>query len=95
MDTPSTTDVRGVIDHVVAKDLNSGTLVNWGTLVAVIAWTVCRRGEVAGLQWREVYLTEGSLLIRRSVTASRRLCLLSGPDGTAALQPVHDHTNVH
>jgi integrase len=42
-----------------------------GNLVAVIARTVCRRGEVAGLQWRDVDLTKGSLLIRRSVAASR------------------------
>ena len=63
MDPPSSADVRRVIDHLLAKD------PNWGTLVAVIAWTGCRREEVAGLQWRDVELTKGSLLIRRSVAA--------------------------
>ena len=63
MEPPSSADVRTVIDHLLAKD------PNWGTLVAVIAWTGCRRGEVAGLRWEDVDLIEGNLLIRRSVAA--------------------------
>jgi integrase len=63
MELPSSDDVRTVIDHLLAKD------PDWGTLVAVIAWTGCRRGEVAGLRWEDVDLTGGNLLIRRSVAA--------------------------
>jgi integrase len=63
IEPPSSSEVRTVIDHLLAKD------PDWGTLVAVIAWTGCRRGEAAGLRWEDVDLTEGSLLIRRSVAA--------------------------
>lgn len=63
MEPPSSDDVRTVIEHLLAKD------PGWGTLIAVISWTGCRRGEVAGLRWEDVDLTQGSLLIRRSVAA--------------------------
>lgn len=63
MEPPSSDDVRTVIEHLLDKD------PDWGTLVAVIAWTGCRRGEVAGLRWEDVDLTQRSLLIRRSVAA--------------------------
>jgi integrase len=63
MEPPSSADVRSVIDYLLAKD------PGWGTLVAVIAWTGCRRGEVAGLRWEDVDLIGGNLLIRRSVAA--------------------------
>lgn len=46
MEPPSSAEVRIVIDHLLSRD------PDWGTLVAVIAWTGCRRGEVAGLRWR-------------------------------------------
>lgn len=39
-----------------------------GTVFAVIAWTGCRRGEAAGLQWRDVDLDRGSVLIARSIS---------------------------
>jgi hypothetical protein len=42
MDPPSSPDIPRVIDYLLAKDFN------WGTLAAVFAWTGCRRGEVAG-----------------------------------------------
>lgn len=63
MQPPSSDDVRTIIDHLLAKD------PDWGTLVAVIAWTGCRRGEVAGLRSGDVDLAGGNLLIRRSVAA--------------------------
>jgi integrase len=63
IEPPSSADVRTVIDYLLTKD------PNWGTLVAVIAWTGCRRGEVAGLRWQDVDLIEGNVLIRRSVAA--------------------------
>jgi integrase len=63
IEPPSSDDVRKVIDHLLAKD------PDWGTLVAVIAWTGCRRGEVAGLRWEDADLIGGNLLIRRSVAA--------------------------
>jgi integrase len=61
MAPPSSDDVRTVLEHLLATD------PDWGTLVAVIAWTGCRRGEVAGLRWEDVDLEQGNLLIRRSV----------------------------
>jgi integrase len=42
---------------------------DWGALVAVIAWTGCRRGEIVGLRWEDVGIKQGNLLIRRSVAA--------------------------
>jgi integrase len=63
MEPPSSDDVRTVIEYLLATD------PDWGTLVAVIAWTGCRRGEVAGLRWEDVDFKQGNLLIRRSVAA--------------------------
>lgn len=63
IEPPSSAEVRTVIDHLLAKD------PDWGTLVAVIAWTGCRRGEAAGLRWEDVDLTEGNLLIRQDAQA--------------------------
>ena len=63
MEPPSSDDVRTVLDYLLATD------PDWGTLVAIIAWTGCRRGEVAGLRWEDVDFKQGNLLIRRSVAA--------------------------
>jgi integrase len=52
-----------VLDTLLAKD------PDWGTLVAIVAWTGCRRGEVAGLHWEDVNLTQGNLVFRRAVVA--------------------------
>ena len=60
---PSSDDVRKVVDDLLANDLD------WGTLVAVLAWTGCRRGEVCGLRWEDLNLDAGSVVIRRSVAA--------------------------
>ena len=61
IEPPSSANVRKVIEKLLAKD------PDWGTLVALVAWTGCRRGEVAGLQWEDVNLALGNLLIRRAV----------------------------
>ena len=58
---PSSADVRRVIDHLLA------TSPDWGTLIALAAWTGCRRGEVCGLHWEDLDLDGGSVLIRRAV----------------------------
>jgi integrase len=63
MEPPSSDDVRTVIEYLLATD------PDWGTLIAVIAWTGCRRGEVAGIRWEDVDFKQGNLLIRRSVAA--------------------------
>ena len=63
MEPPSSDEVRTVIEYLLATD------PDWGTLVAVIAWTGCRRGEVAGLRWEDVDFKQSNLMIRRSVAA--------------------------
>ncbi|HXY45876.1 MAG TPA: site-specific integrase [Acidimicrobiales bacterium] len=59
--TPSSDDVPKVIAYLL------GSSPDWGTLIAVLAWTGCRRGEVCALHWEDVDLDAGSILIRRSV----------------------------
>jgi integrase len=61
IDPPSSQDVRKVIDYLLEEN------PDWGTLVALVAWTGCRRGEVAGLLWEDINLKQGNLLIRRAV----------------------------
>lgn len=63
MEPPSSDEVRTVIEYLLATD------PDWGTLVAVIAWTGCRRGEAAGLRWEDVDFKQSNLMIRRSVAA--------------------------
>jgi integrase len=60
---PESENLRRVIDHLLA------TNPDWGTLVALVAWTGCRRGEVCGLRWEDVDLRGKSVLIHRSVVA--------------------------
>ncbi len=62
-DPPESTDVRKVVEHLLATD------PDWGTLIAVVAWTGCRRGEVCGLRWEDVDLEGKNVLIRRAVVA--------------------------
>jgi integrase len=63
LDPPASADVRKVLEHMLAKD------PTWGALIAFVAWTGCRRGEVCGLRWDDVDLDAGSVLIRRAVVA--------------------------
>ncbi|MGD0254967.1 MAG: tyrosine-type recombinase/integrase [Acidimicrobiales bacterium] len=60
---PPSADVRKVVEHLLATD------PDWGTLVAVVAWTGCRRGEVCALRWEDIDITGKSILIHRSVVA--------------------------
>ena len=63
IDPPTSAAVRVLLDYALATDRE------WGTVIAFIAWTGCRRGEAAGLQWADVDLEGGSVLISRSVSA--------------------------
>jgi integrase len=63
VDPPSSADVRKVLEHLLTND------PEWGTLIAFVAWTGCRRGEVCGLHWEDIDLDAGNLLIRRAVSA--------------------------
>lgn len=63
VDPPETAQVRKVVDHALA------TRPDWGVLIALVAWTGCRRGEACGLHWEDVDLHGGSILIRRAVVA--------------------------
>jgi integrase len=63
LNPPPSTDVRKLVEYVLAHD------PDWGTLVAVVAWTGCRRGEVCGLRWEDLDLVGKSILIHRSVVA--------------------------
>lgn len=63
IDPPHTADVRKVVEHALA------TRPDWGVLIALTAWTGCRRGEACGLRWEDVDLEGGSILIRRAVVA--------------------------
>ncbi len=60
---PSSADVRKVIESLLAID------PDWGTLVAMVAWTGCRRGEVCALRWEDVDLKQGNVIIRRAVAS--------------------------
>jgi len=60
---PESDNVRKVIEHLLA------TNADWGTLVALVAWTGCRRGEVCGLRWADVDFEGNSILIHNSVVA--------------------------
>ncbi len=60
---PESDDVRKVVEHLLAVN------PDWGTLIALVAWTGCRRGEVCGLRWEDVDFEGNSILIHRSVVA--------------------------
>ena len=63
VEPPASADVRKVLELLLAKD------PEWGTLAAFVAWTGCRRGEVCGLHWEDLDLEAGNVLIRRAVVA--------------------------
>ena len=63
LNPPDSKDVRKVVDWLLADD------PDWGTMIALIAWTGCRRGEACGLRWGDVDLTKKNILIHRSVVA--------------------------
>jgi len=58
---PDSKDVRRVISYLLDE------CPDWGALVAFVALTGCRRGEVCGLKWEDVDLAAGNVFIHRSV----------------------------
>jgi len=60
---PASSDVRMLVEHALASD------PDWGTAIAFVAWTGCRRGEVCGLRWKDVDLDAKSALIAQSVVS--------------------------
>ncbi len=63
IEPPASDDVRTVIETTLARD------PDWGTVIAFIAWTGCRRGELCGLRWDDIDFKRKSVLIRRAVVA--------------------------
>jgi integrase len=61
IDPPTSDNVRRVFEHLLRSK------PDWGTLVAVLAWTGCRPGEACGLHWEDMDLHGGSILIRRAI----------------------------
>lgn len=62
--TPPTSDiVRKVIASALAAD------PVWGTAVAFIAWTGCRRGEACGLRWKDLDFEGRRATIFQSVSS--------------------------
>ena len=60
---PSSDSVAKLIEFALDVDRE------FGVMLALIAWTGCRRGEVCGLRWRDVDLDAQELLFERSVVA--------------------------
>jgi integrase len=44
---PTSGDVRTLIEHAMQSN------IDWGTAIALLAWTGCRRGELCGLRWKD------------------------------------------
>ncbi len=61
LEPPESADVRALIEHALASD------PDWGTAIAFVAWTGCRRGEVCALRWSDIDFDGRSVLICRSV----------------------------
>jgi integrase len=60
---PDSAHVRALVEHLLAED------PDWGTAIAFVAWTGCRRGEVCGLRWSDLDFDGQSVLISRSVVS--------------------------
>lgn len=65
IEAPKSDSVSALIEWALAKD------PEFGVLFAFIAWTGCRRGEAAGLKWKDVDFERGELLFERSVVPIR------------------------
>lgn len=59
-----------------------------GTLFRLVAMTGLRRGEVAGLQWRDVDLWTGNLIVRRQLTQVGQIVMESEPKTKAGRRTV-------
>ena len=62
---PTSEVVSRLLDSALASD------AEFGTIFAFVAWTGCRRGEVCGLQWRDIDFERSELLFDRSVVVAR------------------------
>ena len=94
LEPPPSLDVRAVIERALADD------ADFGTLVAFMAWTGCRRGEACALRWQDLDLDAGEVVFRRAIVAipggtkekdpktgeARRIAL-----GSAAVQLLGNH----
>lgn len=60
---PASTDVRRLVEHALETD------PEWGSAIAFVLWTGCRRGEACGLRWSDVDLDARTVLISRAVVA--------------------------
>ena len=69
---PASSDVRTLVERALASD------PDWGTAIAFVAWTGCRRGEVCGLRWKDVDLDGKSALIAQSVVSVPRGVQIKG-----------------
>lgn len=65
IEPPKSNAVSAQIDSALDAD------PEFGTISALIAWTGCRRGEAAGLKWKDIDLERGQLLFERSVVSVR------------------------
>ena len=61
-DTPTPEQIKELIEAAQSLD------PEFATLLFVAATTGCRRGELCGLQWSDVDLAHGSLIVRKSVS---------------------------
>ena len=59
---PNPEQIKQLIETAQAED------AEFATLLFVAATTGCRRDELCGLQWSDVDLTDGSMVVRRSVS---------------------------
>jgi integrase len=60
---PLSEDVRRLVEHAL------GAEPDFGTLLAVIAWTGCRRGEVCGLRWNDIDFVGATVTFQRAIAA--------------------------
>ncbi len=65
IEAPKSDSVSALIEWAMRDD------PEFGVMFAFIAWTGCRRGEAAGVKWKDVDLERGQLLIERSVVSVR------------------------
>ena len=64
LEPPDSAHVRAVIEAGLCEDRA------FGTMIAFVAWTGCRRGEVCAIKWCDLDLAGGSAIIRRSIVAT-------------------------
>lgn len=75
------------LDAVITEAERSGKLAAVGALaLRLLMITGCRLGEILGLQWRDVDLDRGELILRDAKTGGRRV-----PLGDEAVELLRDH----